>query len=131
MMVQRNIHGEWNIRFEDRILYSKVVGATNDEARKAWFEELKSSIQSSQEGFSCPWVILHDLRNWDTATLDTWEGANMFVDWASEHNCLLLAIVFSKKIQHFAMSKGLNNQKVLQFFFNYDEAHQACLSKLS
>lgn len=130
-MKPRNIHGLWTIRFENRILYSQITGATNDEATQAWFAELQANVEASSEGYTTPWVILNDLTQWGTTTLDTWENANVIVDWFAEHKCVLSALVFSKKFQQFAMSSGLNDQSIIQYYFDYEQAHQACLKKLA
>ena len=130
-MKQRNIHGRWVMRLEGRVLYSKVTGATNKEAAQAWFEEMKQLILSSEDSDSKPWVFVDDTRDWGTAPEDFWEAANELVDWMSNHNCVFMASVFSKKLQSFSWESGFNNQSILQVFFDYDEACQTCLDKLA
>lgn len=130
-MTQFRIHGEWTISFKNRIVYSKVIGATNEEASQAWLKELKGKLQSSPVGCSEPWVVLHDLRNWGTATLDTWESANENIHWILKNNCVLFTIVFSKELQKFVLNKGLKDQNIVRLFFDYDAAYQACLDKLA
>ncbi|MGF1739958.1 hypothetical protein L4C34_02530 [Vibrio profundum] len=72
-----------------------------------------------------------DFRDWGITSLDTWGDASDNIAWMSENQCILLVNVFSKKIQHFAMEKGIINKDIVQFFFDYDEAYQACLDKLA
>lgn len=130
-MTQRNIHGTWEMSFEHRCLKSKIKGATNKEAALAWLEDLKYNLRSSPEGSSVPWVVLQDLSDWGAATLDTWGDANANIDWVFENNCVLFAIIFSTGLQEFVMKKGLKDNNYVRFFFDYDEAYQACLAKLA
>ena len=105
-MPPRNIHGLWTISFEQRLILSEVSGPTNEEMSNAWFDEVKRKVESSPQGYIAPWAILHDCRNWDLASADSWGSVDVIVDWFSEHNCELFVIVFSKKIQHFAAEQG-------------------------
>ncbi|MGF1741767.1 hypothetical protein L4C34_11955 [Vibrio profundum] len=130
-MKQRNIHGLWTMRFENRILYSALTGPTNKEASEAWLKDLKSHVMTSKEGDVKPWVILFDLRSWSMTSLDAWEANDKNMEWLSEHSCIFLAFLFSKEIQHFAIKKHLKDQSFVHFFFNYDEAQRACLNKLA
>lgn len=130
-MTQRNIHGDWSMSFENRILLSKADGSFNQEANKAWLSEMKELVLSSPEGDSTPWVVLLDFQNWDIATLDSWESANEGAIWVMEHSGVSITFVFSKKLQQFAAEKGLIDQSIVKFLFNYDEAYQACLDKLA
>ncbi|MGF1742984.1 hypothetical protein L4C34_18350 [Vibrio profundum] len=130
-MKERNIHGLWSMSFKDRILHSEVSGATNDEAGQAWLAELKAKVKSSKEGYSAPWVVLHDMRDWGMAPIDAWEGANSVINWVSEHHCILFAVVFSIKVQHFAFETGLKGQSIMRYYFDYEEAYQDCLDKLA
>lgn len=91
---------------------------------------LQENLRSSEAGHSVPWVVLHDLRDWGTATLDTWESANESIDWILKNNCVLFTIIFSKDLQNFVLKKGLRDQDIIRFFFDYDEAYQACLDTL-
>lgn len=129
-MKAKNVHGLWTLTFENRLLYSKVDGAINSEASEIWFKEMNEMIRSSREGFDKPWVALIDARDWELAPPDFWEATNFLVNWMSEHNCLLYALIFSNKVQRFAVEQGFNNQPILQYFFDYDEAFQICLDKL-
>ncbi|MGF1741741.1 hypothetical protein L4C34_11825 [Vibrio profundum] len=129
-MTQRNIHGNWTMNFENRILQSKITGSTNTELSQAWFEDMKCHLSSSEDNYMTPWVNLFDFRDWDLTTIDSFGNANDNIHWMSENNCILLAFVFSKKMQHFAMEKGLSNNGIVRFFFDYGEAYQACLDKL-
>ncbi|MGF1740965.1 hypothetical protein L4C34_07785 [Vibrio profundum] len=131
VMVQRNIHGEWALRVEKQMLHAKVTGSTNKEACQVWAEEVKEIILSSLGGGAVPWVYLVDGRHWEMASSDSWEASNEFIEWISEHNCILCAFVLSKKIQRFALINGLENQSVFQVFFHYNEAYQACLDSLT
>ena len=53
------------------------------------------------------------------------------VNWCMTHNCVLLAIVVPSSLHKFSLEKGLQGIGVEQYFFDYAEAHQACLDKLS
>ncbi|MGF1743182.1 hypothetical protein L4C34_19410 [Vibrio profundum] len=117
--------------FENRIFYSEVIGASNDEAAKAWFKDMRQTIQKPIHGGTEPWVTLFDGRNWGTASPDAMENNSKSVVWMSKNNCLLCAIVLSKKLQQFSMSKQISNHTLVQFYFDYDEAYQACLDKLA
>ncbi|MGF1739992.1 hypothetical protein L4C34_02710 [Vibrio profundum] len=117
--------------FENRLLHSEITGASNKEAAQAWFEQMKGLVLSSPEGDTQPWVLLTDSREWGVASQDAWEAINELTDWMCEHNCVLSAVVFSNKIQHYSADQGLNEQQILRFFFDYDEAYQACISALS
>lgn len=130
-MTSRNIHGHWTMNFSAQTLYSKLTGPTNREAGDAWFEEMKQNILTSPNGDSLPWVSINDCRDWNMSSLDSWEANNTTVEWMYEHNCVLLTIVFSKKIHRYAFEKGLNDQHIVRFFYDYDEAYQACQDKLN
>ncbi|MGF1741456.1 hypothetical protein L4C34_10320 [Vibrio profundum] len=130
-MTPRNIHGDWKMHLEGRILYSKVVGGINEEATKAWFEEMKQCILSSTDGDTKPWVLLNDCTEFLGAALDSWEAINEVTDWECQHNCVLLATVISNKVQNYLMDTILNGQLALHVYFDYDEAYQACLEKLA
>lgn len=69
-MTQRNIHGNWSMDFEGRILKSKITGSTNKEANVAWLEELQQKILSSPVSEAGPWVALIDARDWGMASQD-------------------------------------------------------------
>ncbi|MGF1743297.1 hypothetical protein L4C34_20070 [Vibrio profundum] len=130
-MTKRNIHGAWTIRFEDRILYSKVIGATNKEAAESWFEEVRQHITFSYSNCIEGWVFINDARQWDLSSPDFWEGANKAIEWMCNHNCIFMALVHSKQIQNFVTEKELDGHGVVHLFFDYDEAYQACLDKLA
>lgn len=129
-MAQKNIHGDWSMSFENRILKSEVRGATNAEAARIWLKEAEEYVLSSPEGETTPWVVLNDCRQWNTTALDAWQDHNAVIDWARSHHCVWFATIFSKKIQRFAADNGFQSQQILHFYFDYDEAHQACLDKL-
>ncbi|WP_428791101.1 hypothetical protein [Vibrio profundum] len=40
-MAECNIHGEWTMSFEDRLLYPKVIGETNSEGSLRGSEKQK------------------------------------------------------------------------------------------
>lgn len=130
-MAQRNIHGEWTMSFENRFLRSKVMGATNQEASIAWFEEMKDRLFHSAEGDSTPWVILVDSRTWELGPDDIWDTNNEIFAWSIRHNCVLFSVVYSNAIQKFASVKGLETDCTMQISFDYDEAYQTCLDKLA
>ncbi|MCL9780231.1 hypothetical protein M9194_02145 [Vibrio sp. S4M6] len=130
-MVGRNVHGSWTMSFEDRILKTKVTGATNAEAAKIWLLEAKELVLSSSEADSTPWGVLNDCREWGTSGLDDWESHNQTVDWLTRHNCVIFALVLASKIQHYSVEHGFVNQSIVNIFSDYDEAYQACLNKLS
>ncbi|MGF1741420.1 hypothetical protein L4C34_10140 [Vibrio profundum] len=130
-MTQHNIHGEWTMRFENRILYSVVWGATNNEATLTWIAEMKHLVLSSQEGDHTPWVIINDARNWEMSSLGVGESYLEFFDWIERHNCASYAAVLSKQIQKFSMEHETNTLDALHCFFDYDEAYQFCVEKLA
>ena len=130
-MPPRNIHGLWIITFEQRLIHSEVAGPSNKEMANAWFDEVKQNVESSPQGYAAPWAILHDCRKWDLASPDMWGSVNTMIDWLAEHNCVLAVLVFSKKIQHFAAEHGFNDQEIVQFSYDFDQALQNCKEKLS
>ncbi|MGF1741742.1 hypothetical protein L4C34_11830 [Vibrio profundum] len=130
-MKQRNIHGLWSMHFEGRVLYSEVTGATNKEAAQTWFDEMKQTIISSPESDITPWVYLLDCSKWIGTSLDSWETNNTIADWLFEHNCLFHAVVMPGRLQEFAVKTQMHNTSIIQVFFDYDKAHQACLDKLA
>ncbi|MGF1743289.1 hypothetical protein L4C34_20025 [Vibrio profundum] len=130
-MAKRNIHGEWTIRLDDRFLYSDVVGSTNTEASLAYLEELKQTILTSPGGVKSPWVILHDGRRWEMSSADAKVGNDAITDWCKEHQCMLFAIVLENSMQRFASEIVFKEQSILKFYFDYDEAYQACLDALA
>lgn len=130
-MAQRNIHGDWSISFEDRILRSQVTGAFNKEGNLAWLENVKSLVLSLQGSNTMPWVAIVDAVGWNMSPPDAAESTNTFIDWMTSSNCLILAIVFSTKIQKFATEERSCGQNIIQIYFDYDEAYQACLDKLA
>lgn len=130
-MTQRNIHGEWTMSFENRILYSKITGSTNKEASQAWFEEIKAYVLASSSGDIQPWVILNDARLWDMAPQDVSDTNERIANWMKEHHCLCHCLIFSNKVQSFGPKKEISNRGFYQYFFDYDEAYQTCLDKLA
>lgn len=126
----RNIHGVWDLSFNDGILVTKVLGATNEEAGKAWFEEVNRCVLSPEGAASEPWASISDLRQWDMAPEEVWEESRQFVTWFAEHNCVFFTFVFSKKIQAFAPQQALKDYPMVGFFFDYDEAYRECANKL-
>lgn len=97
-MPARNIHGQWSMVLEGRVLKSEIVGSTNSEASFAWFEELKSNLLSSPEGISTPWVICIDCRQWEGSSQDNSDAHHIVTDWAKQNNAVMCAFVISKKI---------------------------------
>ncbi|MGF1742329.1 hypothetical protein L4C34_14850 [Vibrio profundum] len=85
----------------------------------------------SLDADSTPWVAISDNRQWDLSTPDSEGEMNNIVDWMQEHNCISFAIVFSNQLQEFGAEKKLNDQSILNFSFDYDEAYQECLNKLA
>ncbi|MGF1743076.1 hypothetical protein L4C34_18820 [Vibrio profundum] len=129
-MTTLKAHGQWSMKFKGRVLYSTMVGATNGEANSAWAEEMKRQLANTPEGDTTHWAVLVDGRHWDMASLDSWDSANETITWMTEHNCLLFAVVFARKIQQFAIEQGLNEGNIMQPFFDYEEARQACLNTI-
>lgn len=130
-MGQRNIHGKLSITFENQILETKVTGATNTEAAQAWLKEVQDLVHSQNDGEIKPWVIFADNRHWDTSPTDAQQANSELVKWMSDNNCLLFAFLLSKKLQKFALETQVNDTSIMQYFFDYDEAYQACLDKLA
>ncbi|WP_159084342.1 hypothetical protein [Dongshaea marina] len=130
-MAPRNIHGSWSMHFEGRLLYSEVIGPTNTEASFSYLEELKQTLFESSEGIQSPWVILHDGRQWEMSSADAKSANDAITDWCCENSCVLFAIVLSSKMQRFAADIVFKEQSILRFYFDYDEAYQACLDKLT
>ncbi|MGF1743277.1 hypothetical protein L4C34_19960 [Vibrio profundum] len=130
-MVGRTVHGEWDMKFEGRILRSKLSGSTNKEAVQVWFDEMYQLLYSSPDKDLVPWCALMDARDWGMAPLDAWEANNQLINWMSQHNCVLFSAVFSKKIQLFSAENGFDTQGIVEFFFDYGKAYQACLYKLA
>ncbi|MGF1741799.1 hypothetical protein L4C34_12115 [Vibrio profundum] len=125
-----NAHGQWTLDFKNRILLTKVSGTTNKEASQQWLVGTKELVQLSENRYDIPWVVLNDARDWEMAALDSWEATNEVIDWLSDNNCILFAIVFSKKIHKFALEMGLKHQGIVVLFDDYDNAYQACLNSL-
>lgn len=125
-MPQRNIHGDWTMNFEGRILKSKVIGATNSEASMAWFEDLKSNILHSPEGVDTSWVGLIDFRDWQGSSLDSLSQYQVATTWATQNNAIMCACVISKKLQGYSLKQLNDNMPddFNQYFFDYDEAYQ-------
>ncbi|MGF1740202.1 hypothetical protein L4C34_03800 [Vibrio profundum] len=130
-MTQRNIHGEWEIKFQERILITTVSGATNEEAAHVWFNEVKQCILESKHKKTTPWCFISDLRNWEMSPSEVWEPTNAVFSWAFDNQCIFWGFIFSKQIQKFALERGALSSDKFQFFFGYDEAYQACLDKLA
>ncbi|MGF1741428.1 hypothetical protein L4C34_10180 [Vibrio profundum] len=130
-MTKRNIHGDWTMSFEKRLFFSKIVGATNDEAAQSWFDEMIDIVMASEGGDRTPWVALVDGREWETASLDAMETNNELANWMFQHNCAQVITVYASRLQVFAAEKQLNRDGLIQFYFNYDEALQASFDKLS
>ncbi|MCL9781875.1 hypothetical protein M9194_10590 [Vibrio sp. S4M6] len=129
-MANRNIHGNWTMSFEDRLLQSKVDGAFNIEGNLAWLEEVKSLVGSSKGGNTKPWVAFVDGRGWDMSPDDATESTNEMINWMADNNCALLAILHSNRVQRYAAKQRTSGQGIIQFFFDYDEAYQASIDKL-
>ncbi|MGF1741899.1 hypothetical protein L4C34_12630 [Vibrio profundum] len=130
-MTPRNIHGDWTMSFENRIVKTELTGSFNQEATVVYVNEMKEHVLSSPGGLSLPWGILQNCQHWDMASLDAWGSANEGAHWFMEHNCIVIAFVFSKKVQQFAVTQGLDQHEVIQFFSDYDEAYQVCLDKIA
>lgn len=130
-MIQRNIHGDFTMTFENRLLNVESWGATNRELGLAWFDCMQKCVESSPEKYTTPWAALNDCRQWDIASLDSWETYNEVVSWMSDHNCVLLSFLVNRKIQEFAINNGYKDKSILKVYFDYDEAYQACLNKLA
>ncbi|MGF1740574.1 hypothetical protein L4C34_05735 [Vibrio profundum] len=129
-MPQRNVHGDWTMHFEKRMLFSKVIGETNYEAGLVWFDEMKTLVLSSPERDTTPWVYLLDCREWIGASKEAWESNNAITDWMVEHNCALTAVVLPGKLQAYAIETHISDMSIMQFYFDYDDAHQVCLDKM-
>ncbi|MGF1742793.1 hypothetical protein L4C34_17280 [Vibrio profundum] len=130
-MTERNVHGEWRLSFENRILLTQVSGSTNSEAVKAWLKEAIDLVDSSHFGLESAWAVLVDASDWGMSPGDSWEAHNIMVVELEENNCQIFAVVFSKKIHEFSLEQGFQDKGMVQLFHNYDEAYQACLDKLS
>ena len=128
-MAGKNIHGHWDMTFENRILLSKSIGATDAEASVAFLKELQELVLSSPEGVTTPWVAISDSRNWGGLSLDAGEATDKITEWVQKNNCIFSAVVMSKKLQKFTTDTALSNQ-TFTVFFDDDEAYQACKEKL-
>lgn len=117
--------------FKNRLFNSKIVGPTNNEAAQAWFDEMVDIIIASEDADRTPWVALVDGRDWETASLDALETNNELAKWMFQHNCAKVITVYASRLQVFAAEKQLNRDGLIQFYFNYDDALQACLTKLT
>ncbi|MGF1741458.1 hypothetical protein L4C34_10330 [Vibrio profundum] len=129
-MTQRNIHGDWTMSFEKRVVLAKTIGSINAEACVAWLDEMKDKIQSSPEGYTTPWVLLTDSRDWEGGSPESWANIDDILSWMFSHNCIFNAVVVNKKLQIWAGETNLNNQ-YYKVFYDYDEAYQTCLDKLA
>ncbi|MGF1739473.1 hypothetical protein L4C34_00030 [Vibrio profundum] len=130
-MKQRNIHGVWDMSFENHCLHCRFTGATNESAANAWFDDMKHHVLSSPDKGKLPWVILSDMREWGISSLDAWDKNNENAEWMMKHGCIYISMVFSKKLQKFSVEQGFNNLQPFQFFSDYDEAKQSCIDKLA
>ncbi|MGF1743280.1 hypothetical protein L4C34_19975 [Vibrio profundum] len=131
-MIQRNIHGEWAFTFEGRLMTTKLVGQSNREASLAWFKDMKSNLLSSPESDRSPWVLLFDCTEWLLGPEDIADTNNKIMTWMTSHNLVFEAAVFSYKLQEFAIDQqDFDTKSVLHYFYDYDEAYQACLNKLA
>ncbi|MGF1739892.1 hypothetical protein L4C34_02200 [Vibrio profundum] len=129
-MVNKNIHGNWTMSFDDRFLHSEVIGSTNTETSMAWFEELKQRLLNSTDQDTVPWVALVDSRRWNIGPAELWDANNVLIKWCSEHNCIFFAVVYANKLQEFSAKQGIDPESTMQIFFNYDEALKECQHKL-
>ena len=86
---------------------------------------------SSTETDKQPWVVFNDCREWEISSLDTWGSANDILSWVKQHNCVYFAALFSNKVQEYAAEKEMDKQDLIHFYFNHDEAYQACLDELA
>ena len=130
-MTERNIHGNWTMSFESRVFIAKVIGATNKEAGQQFVKDMQEIVLSSAESDCAPWVFINDGRLWEMDSMDTDDIYREFMSWLSAHNCVYYALVFSKKIQKFAMDERVGEESSIQFYFDYEEAHRDCLQKLA
>ncbi|MGF1743176.1 hypothetical protein L4C34_19380 [Vibrio profundum] len=130
-MTQRNIHGIWTMYFENRILHTKVTGSFNREGTQAFFDEMQSLLFSSKKGDAVPWAMLNDARDWELAALDAWDAGNEGINWMNDHNCVLFSVVYSVKVHTAITKKGIDNQDILQYHYDYNEAYQACIDALA
>lgn len=130
-MTQHNIHGDFTMTFENRLLDTATWGATNSELGFAWFNSMKKHLDSSQEKYSVPWVIINDLSRWEMSSTDSWDVYDDVVSWVDENNCLLIAFVVKNQVHSFALRKIFPKQSIVGVFSSYAEAHQACLEKLA
>lgn len=130
-MKQRNIHGLWEMNFENHCLNCKFMGATNESAACAWFDEMKHHVLSSPDKGKLPWVALSDMREWGISSLDVWEKNNEILEWMMGNGCMYVSMVFSKELQRFSFEQGVDNLQPFRFFTDYDEAKQACVDKLA
>ena len=112
-MKPRNIHGEWSISIENRLVHSIVSGATNREASLGWFNELQETVESSPKKYDTPWVIFHDCRNWIGAAPDVWETNNMIMSWLAEHNCIFMASLLPGKMQIYNTEAEISDKSIL------------------
>ncbi|MGF1742982.1 hypothetical protein L4C34_18340 [Vibrio profundum] len=129
-MTRRNVHGDWTVKFENRILYNEGHGAGNKEGAVTWLEEVEEMVLSSPESDKTPWVILSDIRDWEGFSLDAWGSLDDIQEWMLAHNCVFIAVLVSTKLMEFATTTNAKVQK-FTIYYDYDEAHQACLDKLA
>ncbi|MGF1740588.1 hypothetical protein L4C34_05825 [Vibrio profundum] len=126
----RNIHGDWTMSYEDQILKSTLIGAFNQEANLSWFNEVKQTVTTSSRSKKY-WVALLDAQNWEMSSQGNQETNEEIMNQLMVLGCLGLYMVFSKKVQEFALKEEMQEQSFLQSFFDYDEAYQACLDVLA
>ncbi|MGF1740494.1 hypothetical protein L4C34_05300 [Vibrio profundum] len=118
------------MKLENQILFSEVSGVFNREGNEAWCQDAEQLLMKGSTETMEPWSVLLDCRQWGMAPPDSWDIANNFVRWMSQHNGVYLSIVFDKKIQVFAADDGFKDQTMVGFFFDYNEAYQMCEQKL-
>ncbi|MGF1740288.1 hypothetical protein L4C34_04230 [Vibrio profundum] len=131
-MAHRTPHGNWTMKFKGNLLHCWTSGSTNTEAALAWFEEMKRRV-SERADKDAPWAILIDCREWDICTPEQWDANNFIMTWQREHGSCFLAVVYSNKLQEYSAKIGLGdeNSSYHVIFFDFDEAYQACLDKLT
>ena len=65
-MTQRNLHGDWTMIFENRIIQTDLTGSFNQEATVVYVNEIKEHVSSSPGGLALPWGVLQNCQHWES-----------------------------------------------------------------
>jgi hypothetical protein len=87
-----NIHGQWTLEVNNKVLLQWFEGSWNEEATLAYIEDFKKTVQPLISG---EWAILSIFDAWELGVPDIEPHVIKHCQWFKDHGCIKDCHVYS------------------------------------